>query len=214
MHDDEFEIDAALARRLVDRDVPRFSRTPLRRLAASGSTNVLFRLGPNHLVRLPRQPGGGNSIESEARWLAHLAPALRRRDPPIPHYRSSLPARCGWPSRCWPTIARRELTRKEPADLTAAIARSEKRFRDAGSSDSSDLVCADRDNRPMTRLLIDTSVLIKWFHEAGEGEVADARAYTTRQPSPKNTGCRSTRRAERQRRGHPVRQLSAGNDVM
>lgn len=28
----------------------------------------------------------------------------------------------------------------------------------------------------MTRLLIDTSVLIKWFHEAGESELADARA--------------------------------------
>lgn len=28
----------------------------------------------------------------------------------------------------------------------------------------------------MTRLLIDTSVLIKWFHEAGESELAEARA--------------------------------------
>ncbi len=28
----------------------------------------------------------------------------------------------------------------------------------------------------MTRLLIDTSVLIKWFHDAGESEVAEARA--------------------------------------
>ena len=28
----------------------------------------------------------------------------------------------------------------------------------------------------MTRLLIDTSVLIKWFHDAGESEVLEARA--------------------------------------
>jgi predicted nucleic acid-binding protein len=28
----------------------------------------------------------------------------------------------------------------------------------------------------VTRLLIDTSVLIKWFHDAGESEVAEARA--------------------------------------
>lgn len=28
----------------------------------------------------------------------------------------------------------------------------------------------------MTRLLVDTSVLIKWFHTEGEGEVASARA--------------------------------------
>lgn len=28
----------------------------------------------------------------------------------------------------------------------------------------------------MTRLLIDTSVLVKWFHESGESELAEARA--------------------------------------
>jgi predicted nucleic acid-binding protein len=28
----------------------------------------------------------------------------------------------------------------------------------------------------VTRLLVDTSVLIKWFHEAGESELAEARA--------------------------------------
>jgi predicted nucleic acid-binding protein len=28
----------------------------------------------------------------------------------------------------------------------------------------------------VTRLLVDTSVLIKWFHEAGEGELTEARA--------------------------------------
>jgi predicted nucleic acid-binding protein len=28
----------------------------------------------------------------------------------------------------------------------------------------------------VTRLLVDTSVLIKWFHEAGEAELAEARA--------------------------------------
>jgi len=33
-----------------------------------GSTNVLFRLGESLLVRLPRQPGGGDAIEKEAHW--------------------------------------------------------------------------------------------------------------------------------------------------
>lgn len=42
---------------------------------------------------------------------------------------------------------RRELARKDPAELTAAIARSEHRFREAGSFDSADLVRNDRDNR-------------------------------------------------------------------
>ena len=43
--------------------------------------------------------------------------------------------------------ARRELSRRDPATVAAAIARSEARFRDAGSFDAADLVRADRDGR-------------------------------------------------------------------
>jgi len=43
--------------------------------------------------------------------------------------------------------ARRELARRDPADLAAALERSERRFRGAGSFESADLVRADRDDR-------------------------------------------------------------------
>ena len=43
--------------------------------------------------------------------------------------------------------ARRELARRDPESVAAAIARSEQRFRRAGSFDSSDLVREDRDSR-------------------------------------------------------------------
>ncbi len=43
--------------------------------------------------------------------------------------------------------ARRELARRDPALLTAAIARSEQRFREAGRFESADLVRSDRDGR-------------------------------------------------------------------
>ncbi len=76
MHEGEIEISDELVRRLISRDAPGLSDLPLSRLGESGSSNALFRLGSEHLLRLPRQPGGGNSIETEARWLAHLAPAL------------------------------------------------------------------------------------------------------------------------------------------
>ena len=45
-------------------------------MASSGSTNALFRLGEELLVRLPRQPGGSTSISKEATWLPVLAPLL------------------------------------------------------------------------------------------------------------------------------------------
>jgi hypothetical protein len=43
--------------------------------------------------------------------------------------------------------ARRELARRDPADLAAALERSVRRFRGAGSFDSADIVRVDRDDR-------------------------------------------------------------------
>jgi hypothetical protein len=45
------------------------------------------------------------------------------------------------------TAARRELARRDPAQVAEAIARSERRFRDAGAFESADLVRLDRDAR-------------------------------------------------------------------
>lgn len=43
--------------------------------------------------------------------------------------------------------ARRELARRDPEAVAAAIARSEERFEQAGSFDAGELVRADRDTR-------------------------------------------------------------------
>lgn len=43
--------------------------------------------------------------------------------------------------------ARRELMRRDPVAVAAAIARSEERFRSAGPFESAELVRADRDGR-------------------------------------------------------------------
>ena len=69
LHADEIPIDLALVRRLVDRAFPAYAALPLRPLHASGSSNALFRLGDDLLVRLPRQPGGSATISKEQRWL-------------------------------------------------------------------------------------------------------------------------------------------------
>lgn len=45
------------------------------------------------------------------------------------------------------TAARRELTRRDPAEINEAIARSERRFRDAGRFESAELVRHDRNDR-------------------------------------------------------------------
>lgn len=76
LHSDEIPIDAELVRGLVRRAMPAYADAPIRRLASSGSTNALFRLGEDLLVRLPRQPGGSATITKEATWLPVLGPLL------------------------------------------------------------------------------------------------------------------------------------------
>ena len=76
LHHDELSIDLPLVRALVTRAHPEFAALPLRRLESSGSSNALFRLGDDLLVRLPRQPGGSAVIDKEAVWLPVVAPSL------------------------------------------------------------------------------------------------------------------------------------------
>jgi aminoglycoside phosphotransferase (APT) family kinase protein len=76
LHDDEIDVDEELVRRLLDTVSSTYAALPLRRFEVSGSTNALFRLGEDLLVRVPRQPGGTQTIEKEQRWLPQVAPHL------------------------------------------------------------------------------------------------------------------------------------------
>ena len=76
LHDDEIPIDSELVRALVSRAMPHYVGLPVQPLPSSGSSNALFRLGADLLVRLPRQPGGSATIEKEAQWLPVLGPLL------------------------------------------------------------------------------------------------------------------------------------------
>lgn len=72
LHEDEIPIDIELARKLIAHQFPHYATLPLSRLGASGSTNTLFRLDDDLLVRLPRQPGGSAAIDKEYRWLSTI----------------------------------------------------------------------------------------------------------------------------------------------
>jgi aminoglycoside phosphotransferase (APT) family kinase protein len=100
LHDDEIPIDTALVRDLVSRAMPGRAGLPVRRLDASGSTNALFRLGDNFLVRLPRQPGGSATIDKEARWLPALKPWLAVS---VPEVVAVFEPDCGYPER-WSVV--------------------------------------------------------------------------------------------------------------
>jgi aminoglycoside phosphotransferase (APT) family kinase protein len=100
LHDDEIPIDAELVRVLVDRAMPELRDLPVRRLDSGGSSNALFRLGEDLLVRLPRQPGGPALIEKEARWI----PVLRDKLPvQVPEIVAVNGPDCGYPEH-WSVV--------------------------------------------------------------------------------------------------------------
>lgn len=82
MHDDELDLDAALVRRLLAAQFPRWADLPIVALPAGGTDNAIFRLGDELSVRLPRRRDwSGDSDEKECAWLPKLAPQLPFRVP-------------------------------------------------------------------------------------------------------------------------------------
>lgn len=76
MHADEADIDGPLVRRLIAAQFPHWADLPLERVESSGTDNVMFRLGAELAVRLPREPDAAGTVELEQRWLPALAPHL------------------------------------------------------------------------------------------------------------------------------------------
>ncbi|MET7936892.1 aminoglycoside phosphotransferase family protein [Streptomyces sp. NPDC005322] len=69
-------IDAALVRRLVDTQFPQWAGLPLQLLDPAGSDHVIYRLGEELSVRLPRHSGAIGQARKESEWLPRLAPHL------------------------------------------------------------------------------------------------------------------------------------------
>ena len=89
----EVDIDERLVRRLLSDQHPDLAHLPLS-LVANGWDNVIFRLGPDLTVRLPRHQLAADLVVNEQRWLPELAPRLSI---PIP-----TPLRIGLPHDTFP----------------------------------------------------------------------------------------------------------------
>lgn len=76
MHADEVHVDAAVVRRLLAAQFPRWSALPIEPVASAGTNNAIYRLGDELAVRLPRHPGATGQAPKERRWLPLLAPLL------------------------------------------------------------------------------------------------------------------------------------------
>lgn len=76
LHHDEVQIDRALAARLLVEQHPHLAARPISRLDVQGTDNVVFRLGDDLSLRLPRKPSAVPGVLVELEWLPRLAPQL------------------------------------------------------------------------------------------------------------------------------------------
>ena len=81
MHADEVHIDAALVRRLLAAQFPRWADLPISAVRSTGTVNAIYRLGDHLCARLPRVEEWAKDLEKEWRWLPKLAPRLSLRVP-------------------------------------------------------------------------------------------------------------------------------------
>jgi aminoglycoside phosphotransferase (APT) family kinase protein len=77
LHDGEVDIDAALVRRLLASQFPRYCDLPVEEVQSTGTVNAIYRLGDDLCVRLPRVERWAGDLDKELEWLPKLAPRLR-----------------------------------------------------------------------------------------------------------------------------------------
>ncbi|MFD7669111.1 aminoglycoside phosphotransferase family protein [Streptomyces sp. NPDC059788] len=76
MHPGQHPVDAALVRRLVAGQFPRWAGLAVERFPSGGTVNAMYRLGDSMVVRLPLVGGGAGDVLLEQEWLPRLAPLL------------------------------------------------------------------------------------------------------------------------------------------
>ncbi|MGH2805828.1 MAG: aminoglycoside phosphotransferase family protein [Actinomycetota bacterium] len=76
VHDDEFDLTERFARYLLREEFPQWAEMPLIRVEPEGTDNVIFRLGDDLSLRLPRRKGPDEPGGKEFEWLPKLAPQL------------------------------------------------------------------------------------------------------------------------------------------
>lgn len=76
MHENEIEVDAALARELVRDQFPGWADLPVTRVTEFGTDHALYRLGDELLARLPIIDWAVDQVASDERWMPVLGPHL------------------------------------------------------------------------------------------------------------------------------------------
>jgi aminoglycoside phosphotransferase (APT) family kinase protein len=169
MHDDEIELREDVARRLLEQQFPQWAALPLARVPTYGTDNVLFRLGDELQLRLPRLTPDQRStqIAFEAEWLPRLRPHLPVEIPelvaigePSPEYAHRW-AVYRWLDGAPPVAGTVELAR-DLAAFIAALQRCDTARAPAGRDRGGPLELRDRGTRRCLEWLDDERATAVW----------------------------------------------------
>lgn len=76
LHQDEVRVDSSIVHQLLQSQYPDLADRPLRLADEQGTDNVVFRLGADLSVRLPRKEEAVGGLLTELEWLPRLGPDL------------------------------------------------------------------------------------------------------------------------------------------
>ncbi|MFB8037379.1 aminoglycoside phosphotransferase family protein [Streptomyces sp. NPDC056004] len=76
MHADEPDVDQSLVRGLIAAQFPQWAGLPVEPVTPVGTSNAMYRIGEDLVMRLPRTAGAAGDVAKEQRWLPWLAPSL------------------------------------------------------------------------------------------------------------------------------------------
>lgn len=120
--------DAAVVRALLDSQSPQWGGLPLQPMTTSGTEHATYRLGDDHVVRVPRDVDAEQGLRKEVAWLRRVADHLPVDVPVVEHVGEHAPVTGGaWAVNRWvpgEDVAERVLAGDIPlgwADSIAAI---------------------------------------------------------------------------------------------
>jgi aminoglycoside phosphotransferase (APT) family kinase protein len=118
MHDDEVTPGAAVVRGLVAAQFPQWAALEIASAPTEGTDHLMYRLGPDMVVRLPRRPSAVAALEKERTWLPRLGRMLPT-PVPTPIARGAPGGGYPWPWSVCRWIEGQTVTPERPADMEA-----------------------------------------------------------------------------------------------
>lgn len=179
MHPDEYDITPRLVRHLIARQFPAWAHMPLIPVEHQGSCNVMYKLGDDKVIRLPRNKTFSDTLEREFSYLQDITSHLPLTIPhPLEHGKPDKEYPFSWAIYHWiqgTTLSHASLIDYDQAarDIGIFVSTLRKTSRTKRAQSQRDTTLQSRDERtrnaiPLLNDLFDSNLLMKLWDDALE----------------------------------------------